>query len=48
MAGVDAQISIEADAAGKPLKYFETALEQLSFFADLPQEVELELLTSHD
>jgi len=44
--GVDASISKQARAEKIPLKYFETAEQQISFFADLPEELELSLLTA--
>lgn len=39
--GVDQALSRDAQAAGKTLRYFETAEEQLRFFADLPMETQL-------
>lgn len=42
--GVEAQLWPEAVAANKELRYFETVEEQLQFFANLPREVEVELL----
>lgn len=45
-AGVDAALELEMVAAGKPVKYFETAEQQLSFFTDLAPEVELKILVS--
>lgn len=44
--GVDNALSLEIKASGRELRYFETASEQISFFADLPTEIELALLTS--
>jgi len=42
--GVDSALSLEIKASGRELRYFETASQQISFFADLPSEVELKLL----
>jgi uncharacterized protein len=42
--GVDQVLETQAKADGKPLKTFETAEQQFRFFADLPAEVELEML----
>jgi hypothetical protein len=42
--GVEATLWPMANAAGKTLAYFETVDEQIGFFADLPQDVEVRLL----
>lgn len=42
--GVDQVLESAAKADGKPLKTFETAEQQFRFFADLPAEVELDML----
>jgi len=44
--GVDATLRSEAQAQGKPVHAFETAEQQMHFFADLPPETELDLLRS--
>jgi uncharacterized protein YbaP (TraB family) len=44
--GVDIILKDEAAAAGKPLEAFETAEQQVRFFADLPQDQEVEYLLS--
>lgn len=43
--GVDNQLLADAKAASKPVKGLETAEQQLRFFAELPPELELALLT---
>lgn len=43
-AGVDRQIDAAADAAGKRMRWFETSAEQLTFFAGLSEEVQVEML----
>jgi uncharacterized protein len=43
-AGVEAVLNAEAQAAGKDFRYFETAEEQLGFFANLPEDVQVEML----
>ncbi len=45
-AGVDKKLKAEARVAGKPLHAFETAEQQLHFFADLPQPMQLAFLRS--
>lgn len=45
-AGVDKVLQEDAEAAGRPLRTLETMEEQFRFFADLPPEVELQLLRS--
>lgn len=42
--GVEATLWPMANDAGKTLAYFETVEEQIGFFADLPQDVEVRLL----
>ncbi|MBI1236404.1 MAG: TraB/GumN family protein [Alphaproteobacteria bacterium] len=42
--GVEATLWPMAESAGKTLAYFETVDEQIGFFADLPQDVEVRLL----
>ncbi len=42
--GVEATLWPMAEEAGKTLAYFETLDEQISFFADLPQDIEVRLL----
>jgi uncharacterized protein YbaP (TraB family) len=42
--GVDRQIDAAAEAAGKKLRWFETADEQMQFFATLPEPVQLQML----
>lgn len=42
--GVEATLWPMANEAGKTLAYFETVEEQIGFFANLPQEVEVRLL----
>ena len=42
--GVDLTLEREAKAQGKPVKSFETATQQLGFFAHLPQKLEAEML----
>ncbi len=42
--GVEATLWPMANDAGKTLAYFETVQEQIGFFADLPQDVEVRLL----
>jgi uncharacterized protein len=42
--GADAVLSAEAKAAGKQIGYFETATEQLGFFADIPVRAQVDLL----
>jgi uncharacterized protein len=42
--GVDQQIDAAARAAGKARRSFETVAEQLQFFANLPEAVQLQLL----
>lgn len=43
-AGVEQTLLAHARAHGQELRYFETALEQVSIFADLPQAAELRFL----
>ncbi|TRO95710.1 TraB/GumN family protein [Glycocaulis profundi] len=43
-AGVEAVLNAEARAAGKDFRYFETPEQQLGFFADLPEDVQVEML----
>lgn len=43
-AGVDQVLEDQAEADGKPIRTFETMEQQMRFFADLPPEVELEVL----
>jgi hypothetical protein len=43
-AGVDKVLQDDAEAAGRPLRTLETMEQQFRFFADLPPEVELQLL----
>lgn len=43
-AGVEQALLAHARAHGQELRYFETALEQVRIFADLPQEAELRFL----
>jgi uncharacterized protein YbaP (TraB family) len=42
--GIDQQLQKEAEAAGKPVKGFETAEQQMHVFADLPQPDQVALL----
>lgn len=42
--GVDRTLEKEAMAAGKPIKPFETAAEQLGYLADMPDKVAAEML----
>jgi len=42
--GVEATLWPMAEEAGKTLTYFETVEEQIGFFADLPQDIEVRLL----
>ena len=44
--GVDSVIRKSGEGAGKPLKAFETAEQQLRFFDSLPSEVQVEFLMS--
>jgi len=44
--GVDSQLSKEVKASGKPIKYLETAKDQLSIFTTMSTERELKLLAS--
>jgi uncharacterized protein YbaP (TraB family) len=44
--GVDELIKADAKAAGKPVKAFETAEQQLRFFDGLPQSLQIEFLMS--
>jgi hypothetical protein len=44
--GVDKALKADADASGKPLQAFETAEQQVRFFADLPQKLEVDYLLS--
>ena len=44
--GVDANLAIEIKASGRPLQYFETAAEQIGFFANLSKETEIALLNT--
>ena len=44
--GVDTVLKAEAQAQGKPVHAFETAAQQMHFFADLPPSAELDLLRS--
>jgi len=44
--GVDTVLKAEAQAQGKPVHAFETAAQQMHFFADLPPKTELDLLRS--
>jgi uncharacterized protein YbaP (TraB family) len=44
MGGIDPQLQKEAEAAHKPIKGFETAEEQMHFFADFPQADQVALL----
>jgi len=44
--GVDRQLSVEAKAAGKTVRGFETLDQQIHFFADLTPPLELNLLES--
>lgn len=43
-AGVEAQLSAKAKALGKEITYLETAEEQIRMFADLPEEIQLQLV----
>ena len=43
-AGVDSVLLVDAKAAGKELRFFETIEEQLSFFTSLSPEIEKDLL----
>lgn len=43
-AGVEQALLAHASAHGQELRYFETALEQVRIFADLPQDAELRFL----
>jgi len=43
-AGVDRLLKAQATAAGKPINAFETAEQQMRFFAGFPPEIELEML----
>lgn len=43
-AGADATLSRDARARGRTIRYFETAEEQVRFFADLPQAVQIQFL----
>jgi uncharacterized protein YbaP (TraB family) len=45
-ASVEHTLSVEARAAGKPIKGFETAEQQIRFFADLPQDQQVAFLHS--
>jgi uncharacterized protein YbaP (TraB family) len=44
--GVELVLTAQAKAAGKPITAFETAEQQVRFFADMPPAAELALLTS--
>lgn len=44
--GVDVKLKADAAEAKKPLRAFETAEEQIRFFADLPQDREVQFLMS--
>lgn len=43
-AGVDRQIDAAADAAGKRARWFETSAQQLAFFNDLSDDLQVEML----
>lgn len=43
-AGVDRQIDALGDAAGKRMRWFETAQQQYTFFANLPEAVQVQML----
>ena len=45
-AGVDRALSLEVTASGRPIRYFETAAQQIGFFAGLSGDEERDLLLS--
>lgn len=44
--GVDPVLTKKAEAAGKPIRHFETAEQQLRMLADLPEDVQIEFLVA--
>jgi len=42
--GVDVQLYTQASAEGRELRFFETADQQIRFFADIPSDVQTEML----